>query len=212
VAADSQNHQVVIYGSTGTVLQTWGTYGPEPGQLSAPADVTVTSDGRIAVCDTGNNRIQFFNETGTFLGKFGRFSAPFGATANAIDVDVQDNIYVAQTTSGLPTVQVFAANGTPLRNFSTQLAPKTFKVGPDGLLYIGGTTALLGGVDVRVVVHKHLGRPMDSLARAPFPLPSRSTQMETSTQRIQAMAGSRCLMPAECFCANSASPEPIPAN
>ncbi len=59
--ADSCNHRVQIFDSSGRFLEAFGKAGSDLGQLSYPYDVRVDPAGFIYVCEFGNSRIQVFS-------------------------------------------------------------------------------------------------------------------------------------------------------
>ena len=63
VVADSRNHRLQVFTSSGSLIAVFGGGLLEEGcpvQLDRPSGVTVTPDGRIAVVDFGNNRVVIF--------------------------------------------------------------------------------------------------------------------------------------------------------
>ena len=95
--ADSCNHLVKVFDSTGKFLAAFGGAGSAPGKLSYPYDVRVDSAGRIYVCEFGNSRIQIFDAAfklievlGGVGGRPGEFSNPW-----SIALDSHGNLYVA---------------------------------------------------------------------------------------------------------------------
>jgi DNA-binding beta-propeller fold protein YncE len=56
--ADTNNHRVQKFTSTGAFLSQLGAFGGGGGQFNQPTGVAVNSDGDIYVLDRGNNRIQ----------------------------------------------------------------------------------------------------------------------------------------------------------
>lgn len=69
--ADTENHRIVKYSPTLTVLKTWGTFGREKGQLQFPRGVAVDSRGYVLVADSGNHRMQWFTGEGRLVGGWG---------------------------------------------------------------------------------------------------------------------------------------------
>ncbi|MBN2001233.1 T9SS type A sorting domain-containing protein [candidate division KSB1 bacterium] len=59
--ASTGNHQIVKYSSSGTLLESRGTYGSGTGQFSAPLDVDIVDNNSVYVADTGNNRSVYYN-------------------------------------------------------------------------------------------------------------------------------------------------------
>jgi hypothetical protein len=60
VVADTANHRVQVFTSTGAHLLTFGGLGAANGQFNFPSGVAVTPTGNIVVADTSNHRIQVF--------------------------------------------------------------------------------------------------------------------------------------------------------
>jgi DNA-binding beta-propeller fold protein YncE len=61
-------HQVHRFSADGTLVQTWGEKGTEPGQFTLPHSIFISQDGRVWVADREpNNRIQIFDGKGVFL-------------------------------------------------------------------------------------------------------------------------------------------------
>jgi DNA-binding beta-propeller fold protein YncE len=79
-------------------VQIFGSQGSGDGQLEAPRNIAIGSNGLLYIADSGNNRIQVFNEDGEFLDQVGvpgtsplQFNEPWG-------VAVADRyLYVADT-------------------------------------------------------------------------------------------------------------------
>ena len=57
---DTNNHQICIFDSTGTLLHSFGTKGELPGQFNSPHGLTVDKSGLIYVSDYNNGRVQIF--------------------------------------------------------------------------------------------------------------------------------------------------------
>jgi len=61
--ADAFNNRIEEFSSTGTFLQTFGTFGTGNGQFNEPLGVAVDSSGHVWVVDRINNRVEEFAET-----------------------------------------------------------------------------------------------------------------------------------------------------
>jgi len=61
------NARIHRFKPDGTLVQSWGGPGAEPGQFNLPHSVWAHADGRIWVCDRENDRIQIFSPTGELL-------------------------------------------------------------------------------------------------------------------------------------------------
>jgi uncharacterized protein (TIGR03663 family) len=91
--ADSLNHRIVIFDSTGKLRQTVGSKGSGPGQLYEPSGVAVDADGNIYVADTWNARISKFGPDGKWIKAWGTGRDDFGEGRRATDTkgDPQTN-------------------------------------------------------------------------------------------------------------------------
>ncbi len=109
--ADTDNHRIQVFTSTGGYIMKWGSYGSGNGQFSYPSGVSVDGSGNVYVADTSNNRIQVFTSTGGFITKWGsrgsgngEFYGPYG-----VSVDGSGNVYVADY--GNDRIQKFSSTG-----------------------------------------------------------------------------------------------------
>ncbi len=123
-ATDTVNHRIWHVTAQGTVLETWGEYGVEPGQFNEPWGVAVAPDGSIYVADTWNHRIQKFDAQGRYLTGWGTLAQmPVGDPAGyglfygprGLAIGADGTVYVTDT--GNKRVQVFDADGVFLREF-----------------------------------------------------------------------------------------------
>jgi DNA-binding beta-propeller fold protein YncE len=55
--ADSSNHRIQVFDSTGAFVDKWGSNGSGDGEFNAPVGIAV-SGGYVYVTDAGNNRVQ----------------------------------------------------------------------------------------------------------------------------------------------------------
>lgn len=85
VVADTCNHRIQIFSTTGELLSIWGEVGSAPGRLNYPYDIATDEEGNLFVAEYGNNRIQKFTIGGEPLGVYGgagpepgQFGAPWG--------------------------------------------------------------------------------------------------------------------------------------
>ena len=89
--ADTGNHRVQKFTSTGTYLTQWGSNGTANGQFDYPRGVAIDpTSGSVQVVDWGNHRVQRFTSGGTYLTKWGtngtgngQFQYPFGVTVDS---------------------------------------------------------------------------------------------------------------------------------
>ena len=91
VVADSSNHRVQVFDSTGRFQFEFGSYGSGQGEFDCLAGVTVNRLGHFIVSDRYNHRVQVFDATGRFLRAFGsegrsdgKFSYPWGIATDAL--------------------------------------------------------------------------------------------------------------------------------
>lgn len=64
---DARNSTVVVVAPDGTVRETIGGAGTQPGQFDAPADLDPTNGLTLWVADAGNGRLQHISQDGQFL-------------------------------------------------------------------------------------------------------------------------------------------------
>jgi sugar lactone lactonase YvrE len=109
-------HRQVYRCSTNTAqLQPVLSLQGDSGQLCAPEDVTVTSDGNVWVADTGNRRIQGFRPDGTFLSQVPIEGRPLGIAS-----DLEGNLYVS-TEDPVSLVRI-SPSGVVISEFSSRVA------------------------------------------------------------------------------------------
>ncbi len=97
---DNEQCLLLVFNPDGTLVETLGGKGTEPGFLKAPRGVAVGYGGRVYVADTDNGRISVWGEDGLFLGVFGPETKGTGATLKApvdVAVDPDELLYVADT-------------------------------------------------------------------------------------------------------------------
>lgn len=94
--ADTSNHRVQIFDSSGNFLSKFGGFGSGDGQFSSPIAIT-TNNSEIIIADTGNNRVQIFDSSGVFQLKFGSSGSGDGQfdSPEGIEVDSLSNIFVS---------------------------------------------------------------------------------------------------------------------
>ena len=110
--ADTYNHRVQKFDSSGNYLLTIGTtgsYGSTNAKLKYPYGVTVDRHDDLYISDSSNNRIQKFSPSGTYLQTFSNsaLNSPKGT-----DIDSGLNLYVAS--NGTHKVMKFNSSGSLL--------------------------------------------------------------------------------------------------
>ena len=63
---DPWSSHVNHFAADGTLMETWGEEGSEPGQFVYPQGIAVGSDGSVYVADSHNHRIEVLPRTGVF--------------------------------------------------------------------------------------------------------------------------------------------------
>jgi len=69
--ADTNNHRMQKFTSTGGFLGKWGSPGGGNGDFSSPVHVAARSSDTVYVADGDNDRVQYFDADGGYLGQFG---------------------------------------------------------------------------------------------------------------------------------------------
>ena len=109
--ADTWNHRIQKFTSSGQFVTKWGSYGNGDGQFIGPFGIALDSSGNVYVADINNGRIQKFTSDGQFIAKWGsqgsgdgQFDYPSGIAA-----DSSGNVYVADTQNH--RIQKFTSDG-----------------------------------------------------------------------------------------------------
>jgi DNA-binding beta-propeller fold protein YncE len=121
------DNEIHIFNPSGTLVETWGTPGAEPGQFDFTAyggAVGFGSEGNIYVMESGNLRLEKFDLDRNLVLSWGAFGTGDGQFVGPTDIAVapDGSVYVADTERR--DVQKFAPDGT----FLTAVSP----TGPDG--------------------------------------------------------------------------------
>lgn len=123
--ADTLNHRIAVYDSSGRFVRAWGSVGTGPGQFAArdsPQGVAVGPDNLIYVADTWNQRIEVFRTDGRFVRQWG--GGPIGSGQGqfygprSVAVAPSGNVFVADT--GNERVEEFSSSGAYIRSFGTR--------------------------------------------------------------------------------------------
>jgi len=120
--ADTWNHRIQKFDSSGNFLKAWGTAGQtdiggQGGIFWGPRDVAIGKDGRVYVSDTGNKRVQVFTADGEFVTQFGGLGVEAGRLDEPVGLAIapDGNLVVADTWN--QRVQVFSPEGKPVRQW-----------------------------------------------------------------------------------------------
>lgn len=152
--ADSSNHRIQRFTSSGEYINAWGSYATldsgeaHGGTFNEPWGVAVGPDGSVYVTDTWNYRIQKFSPEGEFITMWG--TGGQGETPDAfwgprgIAVDANGRVYVTDT--GNKRVVVFDSEGNYIAQFGSGGMdqgqfdePVGIAVDANGLVYVADT-------------------------------------------------------------------------
>ena len=161
--ADAVGQQVVVYGSGGTRLLSWGSRGSADGEFNFPAYITLSGSGEVLVTDALNYRVQAFDQNGKFLWKIGRqgdgsgdFAAPKG-----VAIDTQGHLYVVDAL--FDGVEIFDGEGALLLAFgSSGRAPGEFSLPTGAFIDARDRIYVADSYNQRVQVFEFIGRSGDS--------------------------------------------------
>lgn len=112
--ADTYNHRIQRFTSTGGFIAKWGTNGAGNGQFSSPRGIALDSSGNIYVADTSNNRIQKFDNAGNWLATWGGSCSTadgYFCTPEGVTVDSSGNVYVIEA-GGVNSMRIQKFNGS----------------------------------------------------------------------------------------------------
>ncbi|CAH1255227.1 TRIM3 [Branchiostoma lanceolatum] len=71
IVADTGNHRIQVFDSSGVFMRAFGFYGSTDDAFSHPHDVAMTTDDRVLVTDKGNKIVKLFTIEGKLIGKIG---------------------------------------------------------------------------------------------------------------------------------------------
>lgn len=110
--ADSGNHRIQKFSSSGAFIAQWGSEGTGNGQFDHPGGLAVDGAGNVYVADRGNHRIQKFSSSGAFIAKWGTEGSGNGQFSYPSDVAVDStgNVYVSDQLND--RVQKFTSTGS----------------------------------------------------------------------------------------------------
>ncbi len=102
--ADTWNHRIQKFTSSGSHLKMWGVgiYDPattDPFGIWGPRGIAVDAQGRVFVSDTGNKRILIYDPDGNFLQQIGSEGLSIGQFEEPVGItfDSRGYLYVADT-------------------------------------------------------------------------------------------------------------------
>ncbi|AKB43006.1 PKD domain-containing protein [Methanosarcina vacuolata] len=145
--ADTSNHRIQEFDSSGSFINKWGSYGSSSnGPFSSPQGVAVDSSGNVYVADTYNHRIVKFDSSGKCLTKWGSEGSGEGQFyyPQGIAVDSSGNVYVADTSNN--RIQEFDSNGKYITQLGSEGTgygelddPRGVAVDSSGNIYVADT-------------------------------------------------------------------------
>ena len=117
--ADTSNHRIQKFNSSGSFIIEWGSYGTGDGQFNEPTEVAVDASGNVYVADLSNHRIQKFSSNGTFTTKWGSYGTGDGQfnRPTGVAVDSSGDVYVADAYNN--RIQKFSSSGTFITKWGT---------------------------------------------------------------------------------------------
>lgn len=143
LVADTVNHRIQKFDSSGQFLQSWGSYGAGDTKLNNPQGIALAPNGSVVVADTDNHRIVVYNQNGNYLSSFGEKGAAFRQfdQPKGVALDKAGNIYVADSNnrriqkfdSAGQFIQIWGEDKTAGGQFSNLLALALDK---QGSLYV----------------------------------------------------------------------------
>ncbi len=118
--ADTANHRVQEFSSTGSYLAQFGSEGTGNGQFKEPVGIAIDAKNNIWVSDQANNNVQEVNEKHEWVRtvsswKFGKFPTETTITLKSprgLAIDAKGNVWVAQ---GAKNVIEFSETGEYIR-------------------------------------------------------------------------------------------------
>ncbi|MCP4450487.1 MAG: hypothetical protein GY809_03425 [Planctomycetes bacterium] len=162
VVADTGDHNLKVFRTSGQYVRTLGARGVSPGQFNFPTHVWADQDGRLLVSDTLNYRIQILSASGeswTTFGEHGDRPGYFGHPSG-VATDKYGHIYVADRQ--FENIQVFDRHGRILLTFGQEGRAKGEFWLPSGVfvddqnwIYVADT------FNKRIQVFKFLETPND---------------------------------------------------
>ena len=142
--ADTRNNKVVILGSGGGFLGSFGTTGSTGGSFQRPRGIAVDpQNGDIYVGDSGRKRVLVFSNAGAFKSAIGTSGTADNQFAGPFDVEV-DGTYVYVADSSTHKVKVWTKTGTFVLAFGGRGMALGKMITPQGLDLASGS-ACTGG-------------------------------------------------------------------
>jgi|GEM_PF-3688013 len=160
--ADTNNHRIQKFDSSGKYVASWGSYGDKPGQLISPESLAVDKQHNVYVVDNINNRLQQFDSTGVFLKqiKANESDTAFMGKPVCVAVDESDNLYIGEEKtkdrpSGIARIDL---TGKVIKRFSIDQDTVPGETDPISLTIHNGRIYIADRGQNRVVVLETSGK------------------------------------------------------
>jgi sugar lactone lactonase YvrE len=151
--ADTGNHRIQQFSSSGNLIGLIGGPGTGPGQFDRPTGVAVTTGGRLLVADAGNRRVQEFDALGAFVREWGGPDPGFGEPTDlAVD---GDRLFVLDAAERRVVRQ--AADGTTIAWGGPGAGDGQLSE-PTGIAFAAGRVIVADSGNGRVVVFDDQGK------------------------------------------------------
>jgi len=148
--ADSGNHRIQKFDSSGGYVSQWGSHGSGDGQFNSliprHSGIDITNDGYIYITDIGNQRVQKFDASGLYISQWGSYGSGDVQFDNpsGIAVSSDGSIYVVDTDNN--RVQKFNSSGVYISQWGSYgsgdgqfNSPSGIAVSSDGSIYVVDT-------------------------------------------------------------------------
>jgi len=136
--ADTQNHRIQKFTSTGQFITMWGNYGSGSAEFKYPVGICADPSGNIYVADELNDRVQKFTTNGIFISSWQSSNDAIGlfGRPTAVASDLNGYIYVSDGTNH--RVQKLTGDGIYVQTIAADAAPRLDGLGisSTGELYI----------------------------------------------------------------------------
>jgi DNA-binding beta-propeller fold protein YncE len=120
IVADTYNHRIQKFDTSGNFIAKWGSEGAADGQFEFPIGLALDASDNVWVADSNHHRIQKFDSSGMFLAKFGGIEGSGDGEFEYVEdvvVDPAGNFYVVDYYNG--RIQKFDSSGAFLTKWGS---------------------------------------------------------------------------------------------
>jgi DNA-binding beta-propeller fold protein YncE len=111
--ADSGNHRIQKFTSSGIFISRWGDYGSAAGQFMQPSGLALNiAKSALYVVDSQNHRVQVFDLQGNFIRQFGSYGSGNGELMYPRGIAADGNGYFYVTDVNNNRIQKFDGGGS----------------------------------------------------------------------------------------------------